>query len=94
MNERTATGAAAGADGFVERIACALGCAPDEVPYFLTPAQVSKIVGETPDAIRRGIKERRIVADKINGRWRIHRDTLFANTKAALDGDPFVCLGA
>ena len=76
-------------DGFLERIARALGCEPDEVPHFLTPAQVSKIVGESPDAIRRGIKERRIVADKINGRWRIHRDTLFANTKAAFDADPF-----
>ena len=55
-----------------------------DIPFFLTPEQLSELTGQTPASIRRGIKEKRIVADKINGRWRIPRDTIFKNSKEAL----------
>lgn len=59
-----------------------------DLPLFLTPEQLSELTGQTPASIRRGIRERRIVADKINGRWRIPRDTVFRNTREAMgDGE-------
>ena len=42
---------------------------------------VAEIMGEHEGSIRRGIAEGRIPADKVNGRWRICRDLVFANTK-------------
>ena len=57
----------------------------DNIPYFMTVAELAELMGETPASIRRGIKEGRIVADKCNGRWRICRDTFFPNAKEALN---------
>lgn len=73
--------------GFVEMIARALGVEPDGVPYFLTPAQVAVVIGETEATVRRGINEGRIVADKTNGRWKVCRDTLLPNTREAFRND-------
>lgn len=50
-----------------------------DLPLFLTPAQLAEITGEHPGSIWRGIKEGRIPADKVNGRWRICRDLVFPN---------------
>lgn len=38
-----------------------------DIPLFLTPAQLSELTGEHEDSIRRGIHEKRISADKVNG---------------------------
>ena len=55
----------------------------DELPMFLTPRELAKLTGEHVNSIRRGITEGRIVADKVNGRWRISREQAFPNTSAA-----------
>ena len=56
----------------------------EELPLFLTPQQLADVTGEHVNSIRRGITEGRIPADKVNGRWRICRDAIFANTKEGL----------
>lgn len=56
----------------------------EELPLFLTPQQLADVTGEHVNSIRRGISEGRIPADKVNGRWRICRDAIFANTKEGL----------
>lgn len=56
----------------------------EDLPIFLTPTQLAELTGEHVGSIRRGIQEGRIPADKINGRWLIHRDTVFANTRKEL----------
>ena len=53
----------------------------EELPLFLTPQQLADVTGEHVNSIRRGITEGRIPADKVNGRWRICRDAVFANAK-------------
>ncbi len=53
----------------------------EELPLFLTPQELADVTGEHVNSIRRGILEGRIPADKVNGRWRICRDTVFANAK-------------
>lgn len=53
----------------------------NDLPLFLTPQQLAQVTGEHVNSIRRGIAEGRIPADKVNGRWRICRDVVFANTK-------------
>ena len=50
------------------------------LPLFLTPKQLAEITGEHEASVRRGIKEKRIPADLVNGRWRICRDLVFPNT--------------
>lgn len=56
----------------------------DDLPLFLTLQQLAQVTGEHVNSIRRGITEGRIPADKVNGRWRICRDAVFANTKEGL----------
>lgn len=58
-----------------------MGSRFEEFPQFLTPKQLAELTGEHVGSIRRGIAEGRIPADKINGRWFIHRDVVFANTR-------------
>lgn len=72
---------------FKAMIAWTLGMDPEEVPRFLSPAQVSLVIGETEATVRRGIKEGRIAADKANGRWKICIDTLLPNTREAMRRD-------
>ena len=61
----------------------------EDVPLFMTPSELAQVTGEHVGSIRRGIIEGRIPADKVNGRWRICRDVVFANAKkgAKDDGD-------
>ena len=61
----------------------------DEMPYFMTPKQLADLTGGHEGSITRGIREGRIPADKVNGRWRICKDLVFPNTKkgASDDGD-------
>ena len=53
----------------------------EELPYFMTPKQLADVTGEHEGSITRGIREGRIPADKVNGRWRICRDVIFKNAK-------------
>ena len=53
----------------------------EDLPMFMTPAQLAKCTGEHVGSIRRGISAGRIPADKVNGRWRICRDLVFPKTK-------------
>lgn len=53
----------------------------------MTPKQLAEIMGEHEGSIRRGITEGRIPADKVNGRWRICRDVVFANTSKGVVDD-------
>lgn len=58
------------------------------VPLFMTPSELAHITGEHEGSITRGIREGRIPADKVNGRWRICRDRVFANAmKGVADDD-------
>lgn len=56
----------------------------EDLPLFLTPLELAAVTGEHVNSIRRGIQEGRIPADKVNGRWRICRDAVFANAKAGV----------
>ena len=56
----------------------------EELSLFLTPQQLADVTGKHVNSIRRGITEGCIPADKVNGRWRICRDAIFANTKEGL----------
>lgn len=49
------------------------------MPYVMTPRELAEFTGELESSIRRGIAKGRIPADKVNGRWRILRDVVFAN---------------
>lgn len=54
------------------------------LPTFLTTEEFAALIGEHVGSVRRGIAEKRIPADKVNGRWRICRDAVFANAAEAL----------
>lgn len=47
----------------------------------MTPGQLAHVTGEHVGSITRGIREGRIPADKVNGRWRICRDVIFPNAR-------------
>ena len=59
----------------------------EDMPLFMTPAQLAEFTGEHEGSIRRGIKEGRIKADKVNGRWRICRDVVFPNASKGVTKD-------
>lgn len=56
----------------------------EQVPLMMTPDELAAITGEHPASITRGIREGRIPADKVNGRWRICREVVFPNSIRAL----------
>ena len=58
-----------------------------DVPLFMTPGQLAHYTGEHEGSITRGIREGRIPADKVNGRWRICRDTVFPNAMKGVNDD-------
>lgn len=57
----------------------------NDIPLFITPSQAAELTGAHVGSIRRGIREGRIPAEKLNGRWLICKDLLFGKTKEALD---------
>lgn len=59
----------------------------EDVPLFMTPGQLAHVTGEHVGSIARGIREGRIPADKVNGRWRICRDVIFPNARKGVGGD-------
>lgn len=56
-----------------------------DIPLFMSPAQLSKLTGEHEGSIRRGIREKRIPADKVNGKWLICRDKVFQSLNGGTD---------
>lgn len=58
----------------------------EDLPPMITPAQLAECTGEHVGSIRRGIREQRLPAQKINGRWYIYRDLVFTYL-TALKGD-------
>lgn len=59
----------------------------EELPYFMTPKQLADVTGKHGGSITRGMREGRIPADKVNGRWRICRDVIFKNAKKRASND-------
>lgn len=57
----------------------------EDLPLFLTTAQLAEVTGEHEGSVRRGIAEGRIPADKCNGRWRICKDAVFPNAKKGIE---------
>lgn len=49
------------------------------IPELMTAQQLADLLGEHVGSIRRGIREGRIPADKVNGRLFISRDKVFPN---------------
>lgn len=52
-----------------------------EIPTFITPAYLARLTGENVGSVTRGIREGRIPADKVNGRWRIASELVFPNAQ-------------
>lgn len=59
----------------------------EQLPLFMTPNELADVIGEHVGSITRGIREGRISADKVNGRWRICRDVVFPRAKEATHGN-------
>ncbi len=53
----------------------------NEIPTFITPTELADLTGELVSSITRGIREGRIPADKVNGRWRISTELVFPNAR-------------
>lgn len=52
-----------------------------DIPLLLTVRQVSELTGMHVVTIRRGIKDKKIPADKINGTWFISRDAILPHAR-------------
>ena len=52
-----------------------------ELPPLVTPRVLSELTGEHVGSITRGIREGRIPADKVNGRWLIPIDEVIPNAR-------------
>lgn len=55
-----------------------------ELPPLVTPKQLSELTGEHIGSITRGIREGRIPADKMNGRWLIPIDAVLPNARRVM----------
>ncbi len=67
-----------------------------EIPITLSPEELARIIHRNPASVRRGIREGRIPADKVNGCWVIFRDRVFrraAKDLAAENGGDCVVQG-
>ena len=56
----------------------------EEIPITLTPGELARIMRCNPASVRRGIREGRIPAEKVNGCWVIFRDRVFRQTAEAM----------
>lgn len=52
-----------------------------DLPPLVTPRVLSELTGEHVGSITRGIREGRIPADKVNGRWLIPIDCVLPNAR-------------
>lgn len=64
-----------------------------EIPMTLSPEELTRLTHRNPASVRRGIREGRIPADKVNGCWVIFRDRVFHHAAEGLssEGDCAVC---
>lgn len=56
----------------------------NELPPLVTPRVLSELTGEHVGSITRGIREGRIPADKVNGRWLIPIDDVLPNARRSV----------
>ena len=63
----------------------------DSVPLFLTPNELARITGMNADSIRRNIRNGKIPADRVNGKWIICKDNVFSKAKEARNGTTTIC---
>ena len=56
----------------------------NELPPLVTPRVLSELTGEHVGSITRGIREGRIPADKVNGRWLIPIDDVLPNARRSM----------
>jgi hypothetical protein len=56
----------------------------DELPPLVTPRMLSELTGEHVGSITRGIREGRIPADKVNGRWLIPIDDVLPHARRSV----------
>ena len=52
-----------------------------DIPLLLTVEKVCELTGMHPVTIRRGLREKRIPGDKIDGKWFVYRDAILPNAK-------------
>lgn len=64
------------------------------MPALITPTELSELTGMHVNSIRRGIKEGRIPADKVNGRWMVPAALLLRNTFRYMQGEDGIDLAA
>ena len=55
-----------------------------EIPITLSPEELARLTHRNPASVRRGIREGRIPAEKVNGCWVIFRDRVFHQTAEAM----------
>ena len=55
-----------------------------EIPITLSPEELARLTHRNPASVRRGIREGRIPAEKVNGCWVIFRDRVFRQTAEAM----------
>jgi hypothetical protein len=55
-----------------------------DIPITLSPEELARITHRNPASVRRGIREGRIPADKVNGCWVIFRDRVFRHAAEGL----------
>lgn len=68
----------------------------EEIPLFMTVEQFAQITGRNPDNVRRNIRKGIIPADRVNKKYLICRDTVFANAAAyyrAVGAEGVACVG-
>ena len=58
----------------------------DDLPLFMSPAELAEYTGKHVGSIRRDIENGTLPADKIGGKWVICRDLAFPNTLKAVSG--------
>lgn len=58
-----------------------------EIPITLSPEELARITHRNPASVRRGIREGRIPAEKVNGCWVIFRDRVFRQTAEAMHAE-------
>lgn len=57
----------------------------EKLPTFMTPKQFAKLTNAHEGSVRRGIREGRIPAEKVNGRWLIAKELAFPATKKGVE---------
>lgn len=62
-----------------------MGTTYAELPAFLTPKQLAELTCSHEGSVRRGIREGRVPAEKVNGRWLIPKELAFPQTRKGVE---------